>query len=263
VRANLALNLYADGSLDEAVRLMDAALASNRVHYKGSTILAQGLRFRATVAASQGDADLAKALLDEAEAQLKMSSAPSDAPWRANRERLDAATVHMFAGRAGAALEVLGGVVAPGAEVSPLPTAEVERDVLRSRALLAQGDVTGSIEAARQATARIEASELHLEWPALLAEARTQHARALCQADNQSLGTSIAQAAAEWRRAHDADESPWTAEAETVLATCLLRAGRTSEARPLIDAALGRVAAHKKLARYLSEPVQTLAGTLR
>jgi len=261
VRALKARAAIADGSIMEAGALLDAVIASNRRNYPKSAILASNLRDAGVLATVLGDYDRARNLFDEALAMWRANVGASADPSTSNSFWLELAMLELASGSASGAAETLQQVrPSPHAEELPLQPDKLRADLLRTRAYLHQGDIAaaeataaGVLAAIRQSSVRSYFQTLEADAALRLGQAQLRDGRTQSACDNLEHARGLL-------AANDVDNSPWLAEAEYALSTCLSALSESRPARRLLAHANAITAAYKKLGRHLRNPLPELVG---
>jgi len=209
--------LLEEGDIEPARSLLRAGVEATRRTYTGH-VAARALRELALVHAAAGDTEAAAPLFDAALAAWREGAAEAIHGWRINRLLLAHTAFELDRGGTAAARARLAEWVPHPGPAPRLPADELERDLLRSRLLAAEGHAAAACELAQATADAVAASPAPRELPVLSVQAQEQLARALLAAGRAGEAEAPARAAALWRRRHDAATSPWAAEAERLLA---------------------------------------------
>jgi len=262
----LARALYLEGDVAAAHETYTLSLQAQRMPLAGTVALARVQRDAACAAAAVGESEAAAALFDEALANWQAGAGDGALGWPFNRFLLDQATVRFEAGAgdaAAAARALLACWIRVDAAEWAWPVEELERDLLLARIALAEGQVAAALELATGTAAAVAGSPAPRELPTLWVDSQWVLASALLAAGRAADAEPAARIAVDWRCRHDVAASPWTAEAERVLAECRLAQGRPDEALEWAGRAAGRHAAAARLAAHLREPLNRLLERLR
>ena len=221
VQMDFGRSLFAEGRLHDALELVVATNTSNRRHYPGSAVLAQGLRTEAAICTALGRHDAARELFAQAQVHWLQGTGPGLHASRHNRFLLDEAGLDLAVGDPQAAIQRLDRV-APHADPDPSRPSpdEVERDSLLSRAHLRLGHGETALQLATAACERLAAFAAPAWFPALEADARQQQAQAWLVVGDLARARSEFEKALALRVAHEDAGSPWIAEAQIGLARC-------------------------------------------
>ena len=255
--------MLAEGRIEDAERVLALDVAVSRANYAGSMRLGDALRAHSAALTALGRYDQAQRELDEGYALRRTAlgvSAPSAAM---NAFRLEQARLALARGDPARATENLDAVAAPpGAATLPLAVDETAARVLRAQALLQQERVADAEAAARQALAEILRSPLRDKFRALEADAALRLGQAQQKQGDPRGARANLERALELRTAGDTAQSPWLAEAQLALASCLIELGQPDAARALLARAGAIQGAHPELGGHFTVPLQRIGARL-
>ncbi|MCW5656143.1 MAG: protein kinase [Burkholderiaceae bacterium] len=246
----------AEGHIARAQAAFEAQVAELRRQLPGSLPLARTLLLQAAPQIAMGRYDAAAQVLDEAlQLQLAVSGGAGD-PALANRYRLERARLALARGDAAEAERELQAVAAPR-DVAALP---LQPDDLSARLLLAQTRLlqqrAADAEAlAAEALAQLQGSPLRERFIALEAEARLRLGQARLRNGRAAAAREPLERALALRSGHEDAISPRVAEAQIVLAECLLDLGERPAALALLARARRAHGAQAELAPHFVRPL--------
>jgi len=261
VRRNYASGLLADGRIEQAATMLAEDVAHARAGALRGLPLANALRAQALVDRTLGRYDAAQRELDEALAAWNATGGAEVHPSAGNALVLDRAGLQIARGDAAAALVTLEAVATPrDVAVMPLVVDETAARILSSQALLMLGRADEARAAARQALDMVVRSSVREYFPLLEADAALRLGQAQQRLGDPGEARASLERAVELRTANDDPQaSPWLAEADAALASCLAALGERPAARALLQAAARIDANHPRLGAHLREPVARLA----
>jgi tetratricopeptide (TPR) repeat protein len=131
---------------------------------------------------------------------------------------------------------------------------------LRAQAALQRRHSEESAEDAQRALDAVVRSPLRAKFRALEADAALRLGQAQQALGELPRARANLERALELRRADDAPQSPWLAEAQLALASCLLDLGQHARARALVAEAAAIEAAHPELGQHLTLPLHQIGA---
>ena len=260
----LGMALATEGRLAEGERHLAAEVAELRATYAGSLPLAKMLLLHAQVLTAMGRYDAAQAELDESWRIWQPIGEGAWEPGMANPYHIAQAQLRLARGDAAGAVERLGGVEPPRhAARLPLQLDETLARIVRVQAHLGQGQVEAAREEAQRALAHVQASPLRERFPTLEADAELRLGQALQHERRPLPAREHLSRALALRVAHDAEHSPWVAEAQVALADCLVDLGDRGAARQLAAQAQAHLSRHAELGEHFKAPLRAVQARLR
>ena len=262
VRRSYGTSMLAEGRMEDAERALAQDLALSRASYPGSVRLADALRAHGAVTIALGHFDQAERELDEGYTLRRGALGKSAPPAALNAFRLEQARLALARGdpeRAAASLDA----VAKLSGTLPLAVEETGARILRAHIWLQRGRPAEAAAAARQALDDIVRSPLRGKFQALEADAALRLGQAQLRAgDALAARPSLARAVELREATDDPDLSPWLAEAQIALATCLLDLGQRPAARALLSQAAAIHGLHAQLGEQFREPLRRVQDLL-
>jgi serine/threonine-protein kinase len=263
VRRSYGVAMLAEGRIEAAEQALALDVAISRANYPGSMRLGDALRAHGAALSALGRYGQAQHELDEGYV-LRRTALGASAPSAAmNAFRLEQARLALARGDPARATENLDAVAPPpGAATLPLAVDETAARVLRAQALL-QGERPADAEAsARQALAHIVRSPLRDKFQSLEADAALRLGQAQQKQGDPRGARPNLERALELRTTGDTAQSPWLAEAQIAVASCLIDLGQHDAARALLARAGAIQAAHPELGSHLTAPLHRIGARL-
>ncbi len=232
--------LFDFGQLEQALPGLRAAVELLARELPRSVAYVERRRQLAEVLTALGRLDEVENLLDDATAGWERYTAGMNQPWMNGHLLLARGRLRLAQGRASDAIALLQQIVPSRIPAEAAVDAQwMRRNVALSDAWFANGEPYRAADAAQSVIAALDRIEPpyrlpHIESSAWLALGRVQ----LHLGDLATARTSLERAVA-LRRNHDAQDSFWLAQAQQVLARCMLEQGEVSAAHRLLIHAQG------------------------
>jgi tetratricopeptide (TPR) repeat protein len=219
------------------------------------------LRAHGAALIALGRYDQARRELDEGYALRRAALGASASPAVMNGFRLEQARLALARGDPARATESLD-AVAQGTATLPLAVDTTAARILRAQALLLQASADKAEAAAHDALEDVTRSPLRDRFRTLEADAALRLGQAQQSQGNLRQARPNLERALELRLAADAPESPWLAEAQLALASCLTDLGLRDQARALAARAAAIQAAHRELGDHWKAPMHQTGARL-
>ncbi|HET6981567.1 MAG TPA: serine/threonine-protein kinase [Myxococcaceae bacterium] len=261
IELNWMANLLDEGQIDAAARMQKQAAQRDQRQGTRGLLLANALLGRARMQVAQGRYEEALAVLAEAEKVRSDALGPGALPRALDSIRVDRAAAQLARGDAAATLETLGTVSTAAPPGALLPLVGLRAEILRAAAHLQLGDPAEARANASAALESLRQSSLRPYFRTLEADALLALGAAQCR-QGDVLAEETLRSGLELRRAEQHPESPWLAEAEVALGSCLMDLGRRAEALALAGRARLALAAHETVGAHFQRPLAALQARL-
>jgi tetratricopeptide (TPR) repeat protein len=254
----------AEGQLLAAQELLASEAQDLRQQLPGSAPLARTLLLHVQALAALGKYQQAVDALGEAEQLWHAASGAGVQPHTANRYVIERAKLALVQGDAAAAQRALQSVAMPAHATQLLVRMdETSSNLALSHASWLQKDYAGAARLAQQALDHVSGSPARKHFARLEAEAALRLGLAQHYSGQPVVAQAALSQALALRRATEAPNSPWLAQAMIALADCLIDTGARDAARKLAGEARAVHAAYAELGTHFTAPLAALQARLR